>query len=40
MNLQVAKNTLEYRPPKRFIELTAYEAIAMVVVASLLVMLV
>ena len=40
MNLQVARNTLEYRPPERFIELAAYEAVAMLVIAILLVVVV
>ena len=40
MNLQVAKNTLEYRPPERFIALTAYEAVVMLLVAGLLVLFV
>lgn len=39
MNLQLAKDTLSTRPPKCFIELAAYEAVALLVIAGLMVAL-
>ena len=36
MNLLVAKTTLEYRPSKHLVKLTAYEVVAMLGMAMLL----
>jgi len=38
MNLHIARTTLQSKPPKHLIEMTAYEAVAMLVVATLMVM--
>ncbi len=37
MNLLVAKTTLESKPPKHLVELTAYEFLAMLAAAMILV---
>ena len=37
MNLLVAKTTIQSRPPKGLVELAAYEVVAFIVIAALLV---
>ena len=37
MNLHVARTTLQSKPPKRLIEMAAYEVVALLIVAGMMV---